>query len=56
MKGWRAGVPLVLFASCAGSPSLPDLPATHPAHPHAVEAPVPPPSATLALPVPNEKR
>lgn len=40
----------VLVASCAATPPRPELPRTHPASPHADEAPERAPGQTLVMP------
>lgn len=40
----------VLVAACAGTPPRPELPRTHPASPHADEAPEQAPTPTLSMP------
>lgn len=46
-----ANAVLFVFASCAASPPLPELPPSHPASPAADEAPESAPSSTLRMPV-----
>ena len=48
-KALAASLGLMLLSGCAGNVVVPPLSAEHPAHPEAAQAPLPPPSQTLAL-------